>query len=310
MDSLAGGADSLADGARQSADGAGALADGTEQAADGITELTDVMQTAVDAGSLVEAQAGTLADSGTELADEADALADRLASSADGTGTYEPEARTRMGELAADPVGLDTTRVSAFGGPQTGLAPFMMAVAAWVGSLAAFLVLPAVWRRDDRRWVRAVLAALGAAAALSVAGSVLMALGMRYLVGVEAADLLQLLGFAVLVALAFTAVVQALVALFGSRGWLVALLFLVVQVAASGVPLSAAAAPGPLAALSPFVPLTYAIDAFHGAIAGAGSSPGIDAFVLGAWLLASVLVTLAAAARSRNELPAGELAAA
>ncbi len=131
---------------------------------------------------------------------------------------------------------------------------------------------------------------------MAVAGSLLMALGMRYLVGVEVADLVQLLAFSVLAAVAFTAIVQALVALFGSRGWLVALLFLVVQVAASGVPFTAAAAPGPLAALSPFVPLTYAIDAFRGAIAGGGSSPLVDAVVLGGWLLASVLVTLAVAA--------------
>ena len=61
---------------------------------------------------------------------------------------------------------------------------------------------------------------------------------MRFLVGIEVADLPQLLGFAVLAALAFTAIVQALVALFGNRGWLLALLFLVIQVAASGVPLT------------------------------------------------------------------------
>ena len=106
----------------------------------------------------------------------------------------------------------------------------------------------------------------------------------------------QLLGFAALAALAFTAIVQALVALFGNRGWILALLFLVIQVAASGVPLTGFAAPGPLAALGTFMPLTYAIDAFQGAIAGGRSNPAIDAVVLGAWLLGGVLVTLAVAA--------------
>ena len=99
-----------------------------------------------------------------------------------------------------------------------------------------------------------------------------------------------------LAALAFTAIVQALVALFGNRGWILALLFLVIQVAASGVPLTGFAAPGPLAALGAFMPLTCAIDAFQGALAGGGSNLAIDAVVLGAWLLGGVLVTLAVAA--------------
>jgi RND superfamily putative drug exporter len=307
MDRLAGGAGELADGAQLSADGADALADGAAEAADGIGGLTDAMQTAVDAGALVEAQAGVLADDGVTLSDEADALADRLRTSADGTGSYEAETRTRMGDLAADPVGLEATRVNALGGPESGLAPFFMAVAAWVGALAAFLVLPAIWRTDDRRWWRGMLIALGAASAVAVAGSLLMALGMRYLVGIPVADLLQLLAFSVLTALAFTAIVQALVALLGNRGWLLALLFLVVQVAASGVPFTSAAAPGPLAALSPLVPLTYAIDAFRGAIAGGGSSPAVDAVVLGGWLLTSVLVTLAVAAGIGRREPGGEV---
>ena len=182
-----------------------------------------------------------------------------------------------------------------------------MAVAAWVGALAAFLGLPASWRTEDRRWWRGMVLALGAAAAVAVAGSLLMALGMRYLVGIEVADLLQLLAFSVLTALAFKAIVQALVALFGSRGWLLALLLLVVQVAASGVPFTSAAAPGPLAALSPFVPLTYAIDAFRSAIAGGGSSPAVDAVVLGGWLVASVLVTLAVATGIGRREAAGEV---
>jgi putative membrane protein len=307
MDRLAGGAGELAGGAQLSADGADALADGTAAAADGIGGLTDAMQTAVDAGALVEAQAGILADDGATLADEAGSLADRLRTSADGTGSYEAETRTRMGDRAADPVGLESTRVNALSSPESGLAPFLMAVAAWVGALAAFLVLPALWQTDDRRWWGAMLLALGAASAVAVAGSLLMVLGMRYVVGIEVADLLRLLAFSVLAALAFTAIVQALVALFGNRGWLLALLFLVVQVAASGVPFTSAAAPGPLAALSPFVPLTYAIDAFRGAIAGSASGTAVDVVVLGAWLIASVLVTLAVAAGIARREAGGEV---
>ncbi len=296
MDKLAAGVTGLADGARLSANGTRALAKGTAQAADGIDQLTGVMQTAVDAGALVEAQAGNLADDGVSLADKADALEKRLAASASGTGTYADETRARMGDLAANPVGVETSRANAVGGPESGLAPFLMAIAAWLGAMGAFLVLPALWRGDARRWWRAWLLAFAGASAVAVAGSLLMVLGMQLLLGIEVAEPAQLLGFAALAALAFTAIVQALVALFGNRGWILALLFLVIQVAAAGVPLTGFAAPGPLAALGGFMPLTCAIDAFQGAIAGGRSNLAIDAVVLGAWLLGGVLVTLAVAA--------------
>jgi putative membrane protein len=296
MDKLATGATGLADGARLSATGTRALANGTAQAADGIDQLTSVMQTAVDAGALVEAQAADLADEGVSLADKAGALEKRLETSAKGTGAYADETRTRMGDLAADPVAVEAMRVNAVGGPEGGLAPFLMAIAAWLGAMGAFLVLPALWRSDERPWWRAWLLAFAGASAVAVAGSLLMVLGMQLVVGVQVVNMPQLLGFAVLAALAFTAIVQALVALFGSRGWILALLFLVIQVAASGIPLTGFAAPGPLAALGAFMPLTCAIDAFQAAIAGGRSSVAIEAVVLGAWLLGSVLVTLAVAA--------------
>ena len=237
-------------------------------------------------------------------------LADRLRTSADGTGSFPEETRTKIGGLAADPVGIEATRVNPVAGTESGLAPFLMAIAAWLGVLAAFLVIPGIWARDDRRWWRGVLVALAAAAGVAVAGSLLMVLGLRFLLGVEVAALGQLVAFAILAALAFTGIVQALVVLFGSRGWIVALLLLVVQVAASGMVLGTAAVPGPLAVLHPFLPLTYAVDAFRAAIAGGGGSPAVDAIVLSAFLVASVLVTLAfAAGLGRGAAPADEAVA-
>ena len=133
---------------------------------------------------------------------------------------------------------------------------------------------------------------------------------MRFLVGVEAARLPELLGFAVLAALAFTAIVQALVALFGNRGWLVALLFLVVQIAASGVPLGGAVTGDRSLRCARSLPLTCAIDAFRGAITGGWSSPAIDAVVLVAWLVMALLVTLATAAGASLRDEEGSTAAA
>ncbi len=110
----------------------------------------------------------------------------------------------------------------------------------------------------------------------------------------QVASLPQLIGFAALMTLTFTALIQALVALFGSRGWLVALLLLVLQAAAVGFPV--AVLPTPIAALHPLLPMSYAVDALRGAITGAGSVPAIDAFALAAFLVVGLLVTLAGVA--------------
>ena len=123
-------------------------------------------------------------------------------------------------------------------------------------------------------------AAFGGASAIAIGGTVLMVIVLDLLLGVSVASPGMLLVFAVLASLAFTAVVQALVATFGTRGWLAGLLLLVLGIAASGIGMDAATVPGPLAAIRPLLPLTAATDAFRGAVVGAGGSLAIDAIVL------------------------------
>ena len=304
LDTLAAGSAALAAGSSKAADGAQTLADGVASNMGGLDQLTEAGDLALEAGRLVEAQAANIATSGDTISDDAKALADDLDASASGVGSYGTEQRTRLSSLAADPIAVEATRINGVGGLQDGLAPFLMALAAWLGVMGAFLLLPAVWATDERRWIRGVLLGFGAAAAVGIAASLLMVAGMVLFVGLAVASLPQLVFFAVLATLTFTALVQALVALFGSRGWLVALLLLVLQAAALGFPV--AVTPGPIAALHPLLPMSYAVDAFRGAITGAGSAPVIDAFALTAFLVVGLLVTLAgvasqAARRTRTE---------
>ncbi len=308
LDKLATGSAALAAGSSKAADGAQTLADGVASNMGGLDQLTEAGDLALEAGRLVEAQAANIADGGSTVSDDAQALADDLDASASGTGSYGTEQRTKLSSLAADPIAIEATRINGVGGLQDGLAPFLMALAAWLGVMGTFLLLPAVWATDERRWVRGVLLGFGAAAAVGLAASLLMVAGMVLFVGLAVASLPQLVFFAVLATLTFTALVQALVALFGSRGWLVALLLLVLQAAAVGFP--AAVIPGPIAAIRPLLPMTYAVDALRGAITGAGSVPAIDTFALVAFLVVGLLVTLAgvasqAARRARVEGEAG-----
>jgi len=295
---LASGADQLATGAKVTAAGATKLASGTAQAAGGVGQLTGAVQQSVDAAKLVQAEAGNVADNGTTLKDNAKQLASNLDATAGSMHAYAADTRERMGELAADPVTVQADRLNGASGPGGGLAPFFLALAIWLGALGVFLVLPGTWRADGRRPTQASLVAFAAAAAVVGIGAVLAVFGLR-LVGTEVAQLPGLLLFAVLTALVSVAIVQALVAPLGARGWLLALMFLVVQVAAVGFLYPASTPNGLVAALHTLVPMTYAVDAFRGAMNGAGSSPAADAVVLVGWLVVTVLVTLAVAAGSR-----------
>ena len=292
---LASGADQLATGASATAAGATKLASGTAQAAGGVGQLTGAMQQSADAAKLVEAEAGNVADNGTTLKDDARQLASNLDASAGSMHSYAADTRERMGELAADPVAINAERSNVASSPNGALAPFFLALAVWLGALAALLVLPGIWWAGGRRWARATLTAFGAAAGLVGIGAVLAVLGLR-LVGIEVARLPELLLFAGLTALVSVAIVQAFVAPLGPRGWLLALMFLVVQVAAVGFLYPASTSNGLVAALHTLVPMTYAVDAFRGAINGGGSAPVVDAVVLAGWLVVTLLVTLAFAA--------------
>ncbi|HEY5434130.1 MAG TPA: YhgE/Pip family protein, partial [Candidatus Limnocylindrales bacterium] len=242
-------------------------------------------------------EAGNVADSGTTLKDDARQLASNLDATAGSMHSYAADTRERMGELAADPVAIEAERLNGASGPGGGLAPFFLALAIWLGALGVFVVLPGIWWAGRQRWSRATLVAFGAAAGLVGIGAVLAVFGLR-LVGIEVAQLPELLLFAGLTALVSVAIVQALVAPLGARGWLLALMFLVVQVAAVGFLSPASTSNGLVAALHTMVPMTYAVDAFRGAINGGGSSPAVDAVVLAGWLVVTLLVTLAVAAGS------------
>ena len=207
IDRLADGTSALAGGARQTATGAAGWPTAPRPLPGGIGQLTDAMTTAADGAALVQTQIDGLADDGDSLADRVSDLASGLGTSADGHTAYDETTRDRIGDLAANPVAVDATRVNPVSGAESGFAPAFMAIAAWLGALGAFLVLPAMWRRgDDRRWWLAALRSFGGASAIAIFGTVPMVIVLDLLLGVSVASPGTLLVFAVLAALAFTAV--------------------------------------------------------------------------------------------------------
>lgn len=290
VSSLASGTSGLASGAQKTASGAAELADATTSSASGVGELAAAIGRAVDGAKLVQAQIDRLAQDGSTLAKDAAGAAGSLDTATSATPTYADASRGSVAARAATPVSI--AAAMAGGAEPTGLAPYVAALALWLGALAALVVLPAGRRNARRR--RAWASALGAFAGASalVAAAALLMVGGLVFVGLPVARLSETLAVAALAAVAFAAIVQALVVAFGRRGWLVGLLLAGIQLAASGLLYPVEALPGPLAVMHPLLPMTYATDALATTIGGGQAGIGTQLAVLGAWLVGALLASL------------------
>jgi RND superfamily putative drug exporter len=293
---LARGADKLETGARTAAAGASTLASGTSAAAGGAAKLASGMNDAADGARLVQAELDGLASDGQSLADQATELATTLRDKASEIGSYPDAARAELGSLVADPISVESSRLNAIATGGSGLASYYLALALWVGALAAYVVLPALLGPFDRqRWWLRALVGFGAGALIGVAQALLAVLVLRFAVGVEVARLPELIAVAMLAAVVFVAIVQALVALFDRRGWIIALLLGILQLTAAGAVFPIETAPAFLQFLHPFLPMTYAVEAFQALIAGDGPALAPAVVVLVLWLAGALGVTLAVA---------------
>lgn len=278
---LAGGLDQLASGTSQSAAGAGQLSSGASQLADGI------------------GQAGTgatsLADGVAQLADGTSTLADGLSQASEAVPSYTDSEATSLAEVVANPVGADGVGSSLFG---ASAIPLLSTLALWFGGLATFIALQAVSRRAlTAREPSALLAlrgfapaaALGAAQGLLVAGVVQLASSYDW------GQWWVFAGVSVVAGIAFAAVNQALVAVFGGAGrWISALIG--VLAVATGV---VSTVPGVLSGIAALMPTS---PAYNGMLAALTETNGVGAAIAGLmiWAVLAFGATILAVARRRT----------
>lgn len=271
---LAGGLNRLAtEGLDQSAAGARALSSGATQLADGATQLAD--------GST------ELATGLDTLATGTGDLAGGLRAAADSLPSFSDEESTSLASVIADPVSTDSSMGSLFG--PTAI-PLLTAVVLWFGGLASFLVLRAHTARTltSRRSSAALtLRAFWPAAAIGAAQGLLVSLIVQTVADYDPTAWWAFAGTAVLAGVAFAAVNQALVAVFGGIGRWIAALVGVIAVATGLI----STVPDWLASIGAALPTA---PAFAGLIGASGAA--VAALVV--WgVLALVATTVVVAVR-------------
>jgi putative membrane protein len=300
-DDLAGGAGRLADGLDQLANGTRELADSTVPLAVGITRISDgADQLAVGTGQSAEGAGDLhtglvrLADGADELAGGSRQLADGLAEGQQEIPTYTRSERERLSGVVATPV---TAPEPEQAYADVATTTFLAVVALWVGGLASYLVLRAVSSRVlgsmKPSW-RLALEGLAPGAAIATIQAVILTAILDRLLNLSANQVITLLPFAVLTGIAFAAVNHALVAWFGGAGRFVSVI--IVVLAAAGAITSAV--PELFEAITPFLPLTPALQGFR-AITSDGSGAAGAAGLLLAWLLIGFSAAVLAVARRR-----------
>ncbi|GAA1637231.1 YhgE/Pip domain-containing protein [Microbacterium flavum] len=273
-DGLAAGAQGIADGAAQSATGAGQLASGATTAADGADQLADgIGQVATGTGS----------------------LADGLDTAASALPSYTNQQATDLASVVSDPVTASGTSSTLFG---ASAIPLLAMLALWFGGLASFIALQAVPRyalSSRRPSALLALRSLAPAAAIGAGQGILVAAVVQLAARYDAHTWWGFAILAVLAGVAFAAVNQALVAVFGGAGrWISALVG--VMAVATGI---VSTVPGILTQIAALLPTTPAYDAFLAALTSAG---GLRAGAVGmvVWAVLAFIATVIAVTRRRT----------
>ncbi|GAA3911558.1 YhgE/Pip family protein [Microbacterium invictum] len=313
---LAGGMNELADGATATATGAGQLAggmsdlaDGATQLSGGATQLATGAQTFATGAGAAAGGAGEFADGIGQLADGARDLSDGVGQLSDGAGTlaeglgtaaealpsYTDDEATDLASVVANPVEASGLGTNIFG---ASAIPLLAMLALWFGGLASFIALQAVPRHAlSSRRPSALLAArsLAPAAAIGAAQGLLVAGIVQLAAEYDAGTWFAFAGLAVLAGVAFAAVNQALVAVFGGAGRWIAALVGVLAVATGIV----STVPGVLTSIAGLMPTTPVYDAMLAALTGAG---GVGAGIVGmiVWTGLAFIATIIAVTRRRS----------
>ncbi len=288
LSQAAAGAGDLATGADGLATGAGTIASGAAQSAAGASQLATGAGTAADGGDALAAGLGQLS-SGTS------SLADGLTTAASSVPSYTDQQATDLASVVTDPVTAQGTSTTLFG---ASAIPLLAMLALWFGGLASFIALQAVPRyalSSRRPSALLALRSLAPAAAIGAGQGVLVAAVVQFAAGYDAGTWWTFAALAVVAGIAFAAVNQALVAVFGGAGRWIAALVGVLAVATGIV----STVPGILTQIAALMPTTPAYGAFLAALTSAG---GLGAGLVGMiiWAALAFVVTIIAVARRRT----------
>ncbi|WP_104043121.1 YhgE/Pip domain-containing protein [Arthrobacter sp. ZGTC412] len=255
-------------GADQLHTGAARLAAGEQSAVDGASALAEGAHK-LDAGAAqLEAGAGSAADGSRTLADE-------IGKGAGQVPNPDDAQKSNLSRVIADPVAVSNVSQAKAGSYGAGLAPFFLTLALWIGIFMLIQAMRPLTQRALASNAPSWKIALGGwlpFLAVSVVQATLLTLVVNLALGLDAAHPILMWLFMLAAAMAFSAIIQGVVALLGSPGKLVVLILLVLQLVSSGGTFPWQTTPQPFHVVHEILPMGYVVTGMRHLIYGADLS--------------------------------------
>lgn len=303
LNKLSSGAAQVAAGADQLAAAAPALVDGIDQAHTGSKQL------ATGAGRL-HTGADTLHDGTVQLraglgklTKGAKSLHDGLESGVAKVPDTNEKSRQRIADTVASPIDVRSANNAQARNYGAGLAPFFLALAAWIGGYVLFLLVRPLSSRALAANQNSLRIAVGGWLPPALIGAAQMTLAFVVVASVLDVGVVEGLRtwlFMMLISATFVAIVHLMNALLGTPGQFLALVLMVVQLVTAGGTFPWQTIPQPLHWLHDILPMSYAVDGLRQLMYGGDPARATTAvLVLAAYLVGSLALTSLVARRQR-----------
>lgn len=263
-------------GANQLAGGSAELAAGQQNALAGAEKLTQGAQQLDDGAAQLDSGSANAADGAGTLAGE-------LAKGAGKVPNPDDAQKDSLAKVMADPVAVSNVSQAKAGSYGAGLAPFFLTLALWIGVFMLVQAMRPVTQRalasNAPSWKIAAGGWLPFLAVAAVQAS-LLTLVVDVGLGLDPAHPVLMWVLMLAAAMAFSAIIQGVVALLGSPGKLVVLILLVLQLVSSGGTFPWQTTPEPLHVVHQVLPMGYVVGGMRHLIYGADLA-GIVPVMLG-----------------------------
>lgn len=186
--------------------------------------------------------------------------------------------------MIGDPVRIQKIQQTQAGSYGAGLAPFFLSLALWVGVFMLVQALRPIARRALASNARSWRIALGGWIPfwlISMAQATILLLVVHFVLGLHPANLPLTWAFMLLATMAFSAIIQGTVALFGTPGKFIILILLVLQLTAAGGTLPWQLTPQPLHIVHDVLPMSHVVEGLRRLIYGSD----IGSVASNAWML-------------------------
>ena len=278
------GSEKLAEGAKMLTEGAGQLSQGTAALYTGTSRLEGSSQALNSGASKLSEGSGQIHDGAGQLYEGSKELGRGIKELGKGSETLqsslgkgagqirEKKADESMTEMFASPVQEKETKMTTVENNGHAMAPYMMSVGLWVGSLAFCLMYPLTEYKGKLKsgtaWWASKASVLYPVALLQ---GILLIVLLHFIDGFTPAEMTKTVLFACLASAAFTSIMYFFNVALGKVGSFLMLIFMVVQLAGSAGTYPVEISPSFVSKIHRYLPFTYTVDAFRSTIAGGES---------------------------------------